>query len=197
LLNADELFIAGILMMLLFLFTRPVPLYFLPINRFAQFLFFCFLAWRSGKKMNLPAASAIIAGIVFFNLLAPHGKVLATLGSFKITQGSLYAGLEKAFTLEGTVMLSRTCIKSDLRLPGALGSLLGETFKMLDLMREKKGLIGKGRVVSGIDRMLLEIESMGTEEQMNAPREKVKRKIGDILLLCGMVLATGLLHLFF
>jgi heptaprenyl diphosphate synthase len=193
--NADELFIAGIIMMALFLFTRSAPLYFVPISRFAQFLFFCFLAWRSGKKMNLPAAAAIIAGIVFFNLLAPHGKVIASLGSFRITQGSLYAGLEKAFTLEGLVMLSRACIKSDLRLPGTLGSLLGETFRILELMREKKSFIGKGLVVSGIDRLLLEMESADTEEQMNAPRKKVKRKIGNILLLCGMVLATGLIKL--
>jgi heptaprenyl diphosphate synthase len=189
--NADELFIAGILMMLLFLFIRPAPGYFLPVSRFTQFLFFCFLAWRSGKKINLPVVAAIIAGIVFFNLLSPHGKVIASLGSFRITQGSLYVGLEKAFTLEGLVMLSRACIRSDLRLPGTLGSLLSETFRMLELMCEKKGLTGKGRVISGIDRMLLEMESVDIKDRMNVPHEKAKRKMRNILLLCGMVLTTA------
>jgi heptaprenyl diphosphate synthase len=127
--------------------------------RGVQFLFFCVLVRLMGKKINPLITLAIMAGIVFFNLLAPYGKVLAVLGPLRITQGSLLAGLEKAVTLEGLLMLSRACIKSDLRLPGTVGSLMGESLRILELMRQKKGLIRRGRIVAGLDRMMQEIEA--------------------------------------
>jgi heptaprenyl diphosphate synthase len=114
--NADELFIAGLIMMLLFLFCRSLP------GRVMQFLLFFLLALLSGKRINVFSTLLIMAGIVFFNLLAPYGKVLFTLGPLYVTQGSLFAGLEKAVTLEGLVMLSAACIKSDLKLPGGTGA---------------------------------------------------------------------------
>ena len=61
--NAGELFAAGLLMALLFLFHRSMA------YRIVQFLFFCLLAWISGKKNNVFMTLVIMAGIVFFNLL--------------------------------------------------------------------------------------------------------------------------------
>jgi heptaprenyl diphosphate synthase len=188
---ADELFFAGLLMALVFLFGRSLPV------RIVQFLFFCLLAWLSGKKNNVFITLLIMAGIVFFNLLAPYGKVLAVIGPLRITEGSLFMGLEKALTLEGLVMLSRACIKSDLRLPGSVGSLLGESLRMLELMRERKGNIGRGRVVSGIDNLMLEMEAMSAAEPENLPCSKPKRNVKAILLLCAMVLLVfglGFIH---
>jgi len=184
--NSVVLFCAGLLMAVLFVLS-PLP------ARAVQFLFFCALVGLMGKKINPLITLAVMAGIVFFNLLAPYGKVLAVLGPLRITQGSLLAGLEKALTLEGLLMLSRACIASDLRLPGTVGSLMGESLRILELMRQKKGLIRRGRIIDGIDRMIEEIEeieAVGIPEP-DAPHTAPKRSVKNILLLCAMVLLTA------
>jgi len=187
--NAGDLCAAGLLMALIFLFNRSLP------GRVVQFLFFCLLAGLSGKKINPFAALMFMAGIVFFNLLAPYGKVLAVFGPLRVTQGSLFAGLEKALTLEGLLMLSRACIRSDLSLPGTIGSLLGESLRVLELMREKKGMIKRGHIIAGIDRLMLEMEAAGNDDTENAPPRKPQRSVKGILLLCVIVLLTALMGL--
>jgi len=149
--NSVVFFCFGLLMALVFIAS---PL----LVRAGLFLVFCVFARVMGKRLNLVITLVVMAGIVFFNLLAPYGKVLTVLGPLRITQGSLLAGIEKALTLEGLLMLSRACIRSDLRLPGRIGSLLGDSLRILELMREKKGLIRRGHIVAGIDQMLFEIE---------------------------------------
>lgn len=123
------------------------------------FLALCVLAWISGKKTNILLTIFVMAGIVFFNLLVPNGKVLFETGPLRITQGSLSAGLRKALTLEGLVLLSGACVKSDLRLPGRFGLLLAESFTLLEKMRARKNKIRRGRVIEGIDNLLLEMEA--------------------------------------
>jgi len=85
--------------------------------------------------------------------------VLFETGPLRITQGSLSAGLRKALTLEGLVLLSGACVKSDLRLPGRFGLLLAESFTLLEKMRARKNKIRRGRVIEGIDNLLLEMEA--------------------------------------
>jgi heptaprenyl diphosphate synthase len=187
--NADELLAAGLLMASIFLLTRSLP------GRVVQFLFFCLLAGLSGKKINPFATLIFMAGIVFFNLLAPYGKVLAVFGPLRVTQGSLFAGLEKALILEGLLMLSRACIKSDLKLPGTIGSLLGESLRILELMREKKGMIQRGHIIAGIDRLILEMEAANVNETESTPPRKPQRSVKGILLLCVMILLTAVMNL--
>jgi heptaprenyl diphosphate synthase len=188
--NAIVLFCAGLVMAVIFVLS-PLPV------RAVQFLFFCLLVRLMGKRINPLITLAIMAGIVFFNLLAPYGKVLAVLGPLRITQGSLLAGLEKALTLEGLLMLSRACIAGDLRLPGAIGSLLGESLRILELMRQKKGLIRRGRIVAGLDQMVQEIEASDIPEPVNAPSTAPKRSVKSVLLLGAMVLLTAGVFVFF
>lgn len=185
--NADELFAAGLLMAAFFLLSHSLP------GRTAQFLFFCLLARILGKKINPFTTLIFMAGIVFFNLLAPYGKVLAVLGPLQITQGSLLAGLEKAIMLEGLLMLSRACIKSDLRLPGTVGSLLGESLRILELMREKKNIIRRGHIIAGIDRLMLEMEAVNADDTKNAPYRKPRRSVKNMVLLGIMALMTAVM----
>ena len=185
--GSTSLFCAGLLMALIFLLGRSLP------ARAVQFLFFCLLARLLGKKINPFITITIMAGIVFFNLLVPYGKVLAAFGQLRITQGSLFAGLEKALTLEGLLMLSRACIKSDLRLPGTIGALLGESLRNLELMRGKKGLIRRGHIIAGIDQMLREVEAVNTVEPADAPPVKQKRSVKNMALLGAMVALTAVI----
>jgi heptaprenyl diphosphate synthase len=184
--NAELLFIAGLLMALIFLFNRSMEI------RVAQFVFFCLLAFLFGKKINLFVTLLFMISIVFFHLLAPFGKVLVVFGPLRITQGSLYAGIDKTLTVSGLVILSRACVKTDLRLPGTIGSLLGESLRILELMRERSGMIKYPHIVSGLDQLMLEMETI-------PPDDTAKRKQGinvkNIVLLSVMVLITAGMNL--
>ena len=199
--SGGGLFAAFLFMALLFLGNRSTP------ARIPQFIFFCFLAWLSGKKIKPLATALIMAGIVFCNLLAPYGKILAVWGPLRITEGSLWGGLGKALTLEGLVMLSAACVKTAPNLPGGLagftgltaftglGALLAESFRMLELMRERRGLIRRGRVIEGIDSLMLELDAApdapATPTEAGGPREKHPRNVKGFLLLAGMAALTA------
>ena len=184
--NAELLFLAGLLMALIFLFNRSLE------TRIAQFLFFCLLTFISGKKINLIATLLFMGGIIFFHLLAPFGKVLAAFGPLRITQGGLYAGIDKAVTVSGLEILSRACVKSDLRLPGTIGSLLGESLRMLELLRERRGLIKRKRIISGLDQLMLEMETIAPDD---TAIKKQGINIKSIVLLFSMVLITAAMNL--
>jgi heptaprenyl diphosphate synthase len=148
-----DLFMAGLFMTGIFLFNPSTLL------KTLQFLFFWFLAWLGGKKNNPFITLGVMAGIVLFNLLAPYGKVLAILGPFCITQGSLLSGLNKAVTLEGLIMLSKTTIREDLQLPGFIGGLLGEAFRILEGINRRKGKITRKHFIEDLDDLLVELST--------------------------------------
>jgi heptaprenyl diphosphate synthase len=148
---AGPLFITALIIMPALLFNPDT------LTRVFQFFFFWFLAWLSGRKDNPLITILIILVIVFFNLLVPYGRVIASLGIFRITAGSLLAGIHRAVTLEALVMLSRAAVRPGLRLPGAFGEILGESFRIFGLIAER-GITVKGAdVCSGIDRLMLEL----------------------------------------
>jgi heptaprenyl diphosphate synthase len=145
------LFAAGLVLMLIFLFTRSLKW------QIIQFAAYTLLALLSGKRLKPLFTLLIMAGIVAGNLLAPFGKILYSLGPLRITEGALLAGLRRALTLEGLFMLSAAFIRPGLRLPGLFGSLLARTFVVFSLMREKKPRFRRGRVIEEIDNLLLDL----------------------------------------
>ena len=190
--GADELFVAGLLMALVFLHDRSLP------GLIAQFLFFLALVRVSGKRNNHVATAVFISGIVFFNLLIPHGRVLFALGPLPITRGSLLVGLERAIALSGLMMLSRVCVRSDLRLPGSIGSLLAESLRMLELMRAEVPALrrlGRGQAIAGIDRMMLRAEASFPGIPAGLSREKPRRRARGVLLLGALAILTAAIGL--
>jgi heptaprenyl diphosphate synthase len=185
--GSGGLFCAGLLMALIFLFSHSLS------SRVLQFCFFFLLALWAVKKSNLLLSVVFMGGIVFFNLLVPYGKVLAVLGPLSITEGSLFSGLEKAIILQGLLLLSRACIKSDLKLPGAIGSLLGDCFRILELMRAKKGIIRRGRIIDGLDRLMCDTEKAADYAPENTPCAGPKLNGKSVALLGGMVILTAVL----
>ena len=183
--NAQGLFVTGLLMVLIFLFSRSLKI------RTAQFIFFCLLAVVFGKKINLFATVLFSAGIVFFHLLAPFGKVLAVLGPLRITQGGLYAGIDKAVTISGLVIITRLCVKNSLKLPGTIGSLMGESARILELLRERRGMIYRKRIINSLDRIMLEMETINLDEPTDDTSvNKQKLNVKSAFLLCAMALIT-------
>lgn len=167
-LPSGALFLSGLLAMPAFLFNPSLLL------RILQFFFFWFCAWAVGKRVSVPAMLFAIAGIVGFNLLVPYGLELYRVGGFRITAGALTAGIERAITVEGLILLSKATIRSDLRLPGAFGSLVGESFRYFDRIMERKGGVERKNPIGGIDRLMVDLwnerDAAGRAELRHAPR---------------------------
>uniref|UniRef100_A0A7C3II12 Uncharacterized protein n=1 Tax=Gracilinema caldarium TaxID=215591 RepID=A0A7C3II12_9SPIR len=127
----------------------------------------------------------ISASIVFFNLLVPYGKVLFQLGGFKITQGALLSGLEKAITLEALIMLSKTSIRSDLHLPGNFGSLIAESFQIFEELLAQKKQFDWKKPIESIDLVLISLSEkpITQHEWQNTMKNKKERAAGRFLLI--------------
>lgn len=124
---------------------------------------FLLLAFLSGKRIRIIYFVVLTCSITLFHLLIPNGRVLFELGRFKITEEALIAGLNKAMTICGLVMLSLFSVSVKLRLPGRFGGLLAGTFfyfeKILD-SREKiasGGRLSVGNFMASIDRLLSDL----------------------------------------
>ncbi|MDR1325468.1 MAG: hypothetical protein LBK00_05475 [Treponema sp.] len=180
-LRSADVFCAGLLITGAFLLNPSIEL------RFAQFLLFWCYAWLLGKKNNALITLCVMLGITGFNLITPYGKVLAEWGSFRLTHGALMGGLRKAITLEGLLMLSRASIHPELRLPGAFGALLADCFRVLEQISSRKALIKNGRIIEGIDALLLEL-SEDEAELRPAPIEPPRTVKDSLLLLAATTL---------
>ena len=191
--TAQALCLTGIIIIPALLFNPSTPL------RVLQFLFFWFLAWLSGKKNNPLITILFLLFIVAFNLIIPFGRVLFSIGVFKITSGALEAGIQRAVTLLGLIMLSRFTIRRDLKIPGFFGELIGESFRIFALITEKKphfSLIQRSlsrswkNLIDSIDRLMLDLSNDNTEAgcpaAIPAPRQK---KAGYALLAVIAILS--------
>jgi len=181
LITARALFFAGLLIIPALVFNPSTEF------RVVQFLFFWVLAFLCGKKTNPFITILIIIFIVAFNLIVPYGKVLYTIGAFKITSGALTAGIHRAITLSALVMLSKVTIREDLKLPGAFGEILGDSLRIFSsLMNRKIRFTGKN-VIAEIDNLILELSA---EEIPELPTQTIKTKpIGYVFLVVVVVLS--------
>ena len=100
-----------------------------------------------------------MTSVVVCNVLFPHGKILWTWGAFKLTEGALFEGLSKAFTVESLILISRLFIRKELRLPGKAGRLIGETFARLSLLNEQKHTLRPHGLIESIDKLLFAVEN--------------------------------------
>jgi len=182
--GAKALFIVGLAIIPSLVFNPSTE------TRVIQFLFFCLLVRLSGKKINLLFTILIITFIVIFNLIIPYGRVLFSIGAFKITAGALKAGIHRAVTLEALVMLSKVSVRQDLKIPGAFGEILGESFRIFSVMMSKKNRITVRNFIADIDSLLLEL---GAEEHESRPVNEARTKpAGFVVLGVVVVLSWGL-----
>ena len=149
--SAKALFITGLIIMPALLFNPSTE------YRVIQFLFFLFLVLLSGKKINLLSAFFITLFIIAFNLIIPYGRILFSIGAFKITSGALEAGIHRAVTLQALVMLSKVTVRDDLELPGSFGQLLGESLQIFTALTGGKMHITGKNIFAEIDSLLLEL----------------------------------------
>ncbi|MCL2809209.1 MAG: Gx transporter family protein [Treponema sp.] len=177
--NARTLFVAGLLIIPAVLFNPSTEF------RCYQFLFFCFLVLLTGKKTNFLLTIFITLSIIMFNLIIPYGRILFSIGSFKITLGALEAGIHRAVTLQALVMLSKIIIRKDLFLPGAFGKLLGQSMFIFSEIMNRKYKITKKNIIMEIDNLLIELSEMRFEQPQI---QKIKTKpIGYVILIFVIV----------
>jgi heptaprenyl diphosphate synthase len=185
--SARALCIAGFFAMPALLFNPST------FFRILQFFFFWLLAWVSGKKNNPLMTFLIILCIAAFNLIVPYGRVLGSIGPFRITQGALLAGIHRAVTLEGLIMLSRVSIRRDLKIPGGFGRLIGESFRIFALIMEKKQRITRKNFIGDIDRLMIELSGEEpTEADPYPDQESRPRRFPGLFILAGAVILAWL-----
>jgi len=159
--KANDLAFAGFCMMPALLFNPSTS------GRIAQLLFFCVLAFISGRKNNYLITLLVMIGIVFFNLLIPYGEILFSIGPLKVSRGALAGGIRRAVTLEALFMLSRCSIRRDLKLsgvlPGNFGEITGEAFSIFSELSEEKNLFKLNAWARRLDEILLSRTEAATE----------------------------------
>ena len=179
--GAKALFIAGLAILPAVLFNPSVE------YRCLQFLFFWVLAVISGKKTNFLFTVLITAFIIVFNLLIPYGKVLFSVGAFKITSGALEAGVFRAVTLQALVMLSKVTIRNDLKLPGAFGQLLSSSLQYFSVILNRKHRITGKNLIADIDTLMFEL---GGERISQADTAAIKTKpAGYVILIVAVIIS--------
>jgi len=172
--GAGALFVAGLAIMPSLVFNPQTE------ARIVQFLFFCLLVLLSGKKVNPVITFLTLFFIIVFNLIIPYGRVLFSVGAFKITSGALKAGIHRAVTLEALLMLSKVTIRQDLKIPGAFGEILGDSFRVFSAMMSRKNRIRGKNFFADIDSLLLEL----AEEDISASDVQIThtKPVGYFLL---------------
>ncbi len=187
--SGRDLFLAGMACMPALLFNPSTAM-----RTVQLFVFFSF-ALGMGRKVNPIAAAMVMGTIVLFNLIVPYGRVLARIGAFPITQGALIGGIEKAVTLEGLIMLSRASIRTDLRLPGAFGRMIGSSFRLFETLLQRKSNMDWKDPLGSIDRLMVELSE---EETLRAsggavsgsePEKHRRSPVGLILITVAVCIA--------
>jgi len=181
--SAKALFIAGVIIMPALLFN-PITEY-----RVIQFLFFWFLTWFSGRKVNFIFTILITLFIITFNQLVPYGRIIFSIGAFKITSGALEAGIHRAVTLQGLVMLSRVTIRQDLKIPGSFGQLLGESLNMFAAVMNRKYRITGKNLFKEIDSLMLELSGEPPTNLQPHAAEVRTKPAGFIIIAVLIVLS--------
>jgi len=182
--SARALFVAGLAIIPSLVFNPSTEC------RIIQFLFFCLLVWLSGKKTNPFFTVLVIAFIVAFNLIIPYGRVLFSIGAFKITSGALKAGIHRAVTLEALIMLSKVTIRQDLKIPGVFGEILSDSFRIFSVLMSRKLHLTTGNFIANIDALMLELS--GDEVPQTAVCQTRTKPVGFVVLGTAVVLSWAL-----
>jgi hypothetical protein len=123
-------------------------------GRLLILLFAVAAALASGRKLSPIMTVTVMAGIIGANLLVPMGRKLAEFGPLIITELALLEGVKKAVTFEALIFISKACLGPGLRLPGRLGSLFADAFRLYDRILEHRSHVRIKTFMIDIDGIL-------------------------------------------
>lgn len=122
-------------------------------------------SWATGRKVPVLGTALVILGIVGANLLVPVGRVLAVWGPMRVTETALLEGIEKAVTFEALIYVSKATIRSDLRIPGRAGALIGSALRCYERILETRIRLRRASFLRDLDEILLGIY----DEELSRP----------------------------
>jgi hypothetical protein len=191
--TSRALLAAGALLLPAFLLQQDLAV------RGMQIVLFAALTALTGRRVRLAQFLVMSAGIVLFNLLIPTGKVLAAPLGLPLTEGALKIGLWKTTAMIGLIVLSQFSIRSDLRLPGWIGGLIGRSFFYFELIMSKRRRIDRKDIIASFDRILIEVQAEGRHREagMQDPRRSTFKGIllvGAVVCVNWAALAFTLAH---
>ncbi|AEE17800.1 hypothetical protein [Treponema brennaborense] len=136
-------------------------------------VFFVLALTKRGSVRLLPPI-LVVAGVAFFSLLSPYGKVLFRVGDFTVTAGALDGGLRRGLMLAGMVFLSQLAVSPRLMLPGKAGAFLSRMFSYLDELSSVRVPFKRGQVIEAIDARLCAVyDGTGIAETDTAETDTV------------------------
>jgi heptaprenyl diphosphate synthase len=171
------LFLAGAVLLPAFLFQQDL------VIRSALFLLFMGLNVASGRRPRLLQYVLVGAGIVVFNLVIPTGRVLVSVSGLPITEVALKTGVSKATAMVGLIALSLFSIRSDLRLPGRFGGLLGRSLLYFERIMGERRAIDRRDLIGSIDAVLLSVHQAPLTPNPSAARVRTSAVAGGLLVL--------------
>ncbi len=150
--SANTLFYAGLSLSVAFVFVQPLTV------KLGFVAFFVLVNILFRRRIALVPALATCTAIVAFNLVPPLGRELFAIWGLPVTEGALRAGLDRAVTFEGLLLISKATVSRDLVLPGSLGRVISETFRYFGLISGRKTRISLRNSFASIDALMEEIE---------------------------------------
>ncbi len=129
-------------------------------------------SWATGRKVPVLGTALVIAGIVGANLLVPVGRVLASWGPIRVTETALLEGVEKAVTFEALIYVSKAAIRSDLRIPGRAGTLIGSALRCYERILETRIRLRRATFLRDLDDILLGIYDEELSRSPDRPSAK-------------------------
>lgn len=106
---------------------------------------------------NLTSSFVLLLSIIFFSLLVPNGKLLFSIGSFKITQESLFLGLRRGLILILSVYISKIVVSKLPPLKGRFGKFINMIFLYFkELTSFEKENSGKN-IIKKLDTHLIKV----------------------------------------
>ncbi|THB67825.1 MAG: Gx transporter family protein, partial [Spirochaetaceae bacterium] len=162
-------------------------------HRFAMLAVFFMLAFLNGKKIRFLFMTIMMLSIVFFHLLQPAGLVIYQFGRFPVTSAALSSGVSKGLTILGMIAVSLFAVRSDMRLPGWAGSILGRTLLYFERILEYRNRIQWKSFVESVDSMLYSLydfDDVGeASERMNAA-ESEKTSLPGFFCCLGLLVIS-------
>ncbi|MDR1894212.1 MAG: hypothetical protein LBQ61_05915 [Spirochaetales bacterium] len=188
-LKPEFLFVCGLVIMICFIFQGNL------IFRAFQVFLFVLLSLLLGKRFKLLPNLIMLLSVTLIYLITPRGRILFSLGGWAITQGSLFLGLYRGLLLVGLIYVSRCFISPRLKLPGIIGSLLGDTFSCFELINENKNLFSLRRPFVSLDEMMIKISRQREEPAglSGAQKEEApgRARFGDYLVPVFLLILNG------
>jgi len=148
----------------------------------------------AGKRIMWSRYLILTAGLLFFHLFLPYGKVIFRIGFLSLSEGALQSGITKAVTLCGLMMISLFSINKKLQFKGSAGVLLSGMFFYFERLTDYRNEISQKQsntqgMISRLDEILSDLEN---EDPENIDQKKMRTSpTGIILMLIPQIILWG------